>query len=419
MNAGWFERALAESGFLARYPMYAGVLSRMDPIATDTVAVMAVALRRLSAPEGRIQLLVNLAYLDAHPEHFAGVLLHEIHHVVLGHLSSPKLHMVENVTAMEIAMELSANERIVEKLPSPVLRIEQLAAIGIAPGQSTIERYAILAEAVRCGRIKLPRKIRTWDSHRTSRCRNVGPGLGDRLDARSHGATERNWNRSGGLGLPTFPEEIARMREAIHAHLRGERGGDDDGARDPNRMRAAKSLDRLVVEESGERAIDWPRVLHEAFPRRRVVRPDYLRVNRRFPDRIGELPGRTRRPPRPSLLVGVDTSGSMNVDRLGRIAHEIRRLARHARVTIAECDAALQRVYPLASRLGPFVGGGDTDYVPVFEEARTRGNRYEGVVYFTDGKCDVPPAPPISTLWVLVNDDPFDCPWGETVRIVD
>ena len=419
MTPGWFERALDESHFLARYPMYAGVLARMDPVATDSVDVMAVALRRLAAPEGRLQLLVNVAYLEAHPEDFAGVLLHEIQHVVLGHLSSAKLHVVSNVSAMEVAMELSANEAVHEPLPEPVLRIEQYARLGIAPGQSTLQRYAILAEAVRRGACRLPRRASTWDAHRT-RCRGVGPGLGDRLDARAHGATERNWNRFGGLGLPSFPEEIEAMKRQIRAHLRGERGGDDDPSRDPLRERLAKSLDRLVVEVGGVREIDWPRVLANAFPRRRVVEPDYLRPNRRFPSRIGEIPGRARRPPRPSLLVGIDTSGSMNVDRLGRVAHEVRRLARHARLTIAECDAALQRVYALPPRLGPFVGGGDTDFVPVFDEAHARGTRFEGLVYFTDGKGDLPPEPPsIATLWVLTNEDPFDCPWGATMRLRD
>lgn len=416
VTPGWFERALVTSGLLGRFPMYAGILARMDPVATDKVPVMAVALRRRNTPEGRIQLLVNVEYLAAHPEYFTGVLIHEIQHVVLGHLSDARLHAVENGRAMEIAMELSANEPIVDPLPGGVIRIEMFAKLGIARGQTTVQRYAILAEAVRCGKLRLPHRARTWDSHRP-RCDGaaMGPGLGDSLDARGHRSSERNWNRQWGLGLPTIPEEIARMKSLIRQHLRGEHGGADDIVRDPTRRRLAKDLDRFVVESRGGREVDWPRVLASAFPKRRVVHPDYLRPNRRFPDRIGEIPGRARRPPRPNLLVGVDTSGSMNVDQLAHVAHEVRRLGAHATVTIAECDAAVQRVYALRASLGPFVGGGDTDFAPVFEEA---GSRFDGVVYFTDGKGEYPERPPpLATLWVLTNQDPFDCPWGATLRI--
>jgi hypothetical protein len=177
------------------------------------------------------------------------------------------------------------------------------------------------------------------------------------------------------------------------------------------------------------------------------VNPSYLRPNRRFPQRVGEIPGRTRRPPRPELLVAIDTSGSMTGDILDRVAREVRRLAMHARLTIVECDAAVHRIYPLGSRLGPFIGGGDTDFSPVFDEARrsdracpeyARGRggaegegpkasreieardtqRFEGLVYFTDGKAAMPPAPPrLPVLWALTHDDPFLVDWGTIVRL--
>ena len=148
-----------------------------------------------------------------------------------------------------------------------------------------------------------------------------------------------------------------------------------------------------------------------------MVHPDYLRPNRRFPDRVGEIPGRRRRPPKPRLLVGIDTSGSMTSEALDRVAKEIQRLARLARLTLVECDAAVHRIYPMAGRLGPFVGGGDTDFVPVFDEARA-GRDFEGLVYFTDGKGNLPAvAPSVPTLWALTHGDPFNPGWGLVIRL--
>lgn len=419
LREGWFERWLVETGFLTRYPHYAGVLARMDPIATQAVETMAVALRRWDDPRARIQLLANLDYFEEHPEHRAGILLHEIQHVVLGHLGSLKLHAVPHPRLMELAMELSANEPVLEAVPGG-LHIHMFAELGISAGQSTMERYALLAEAYEDGRLSIMDwwSSRMLDVHRPRRdgaCRDSG--LGDFLDARSDRATQRNWNRSWGLGDPSLPHELEQMKAAIAAHLRGERGGTDDPLLDPMRRRVAKELDRIIVESRVGRALDWRRVLREAFPRRRLVHPDYLKPNRRFPARIGEIPGRTRRPPRPALLVGVDTSGSMSVDTLSRVSREIALLALHARLTIVECDAAVHRIYPLAGSLGPFIGGGDTDFAPVFEEAKD-ARRFDGLVYFTDGKGEMPPTPPaLPTLWVLTHEDPFDARFGVIVRL--
>ncbi len=100
---------------------------------------------------------------------------------------------------------------------------------------------------------------------------------------------------------------------------------------------------------------------------------------------------------------------------LDRVAREIGRLAVYARLTIVECDAAVHRVYPLGARLGPFVGGGDTDFAPVFDEAR--GQRFEGVVYFTDGRGVMPGSRRRCRRCGDHADDPFLADWGAIVRL--
>lgn len=419
---GWFDRWLAASGALARHPQYVGVLARMSPVASRAVNTMAVALQRPRDPASRVDLLVNVAYFEAHPEHWAGILQHEIHHVVLGHLTDTKFHYVDRPRLMELAMEVSANELVVDALPDGVVLLRDFTALGLAPGQSTMQRYVLLVAAQRAGLLRDDSYAgRMVDAHHPGGDgASQGAGLGDVLDRRSDGASARNWNRVGGLAPPTDPYMLARMKQSLHDHLRGAAGGDDDLVRDPSQPRLAKELERVFVEAGGRRELDWPRVLARAFPQRRVVRPDYLRVNRRFPQRLGEIPGRARRPPRPSLLACVDTSGSMSVEALGRVARELRRLGRHARVTVVECDAAVHRVYCLPAALGPFLGGGDTDFSPAFEAAQGGHRGHEGLVYFTDGRGEYPTrAPGIPTLWVLTHDGPFACPFGAVVRLLD
>ena len=94
LRLGWFEAMLDETGFLQRYPHYAGVLARMIPVATNSVEAMAVCLRRWDDRGSTVQLLVNLDFFEKNPQYRAGVLLHEIQHVLLGHLTEIKFHAV-------------------------------------------------------------------------------------------------------------------------------------------------------------------------------------------------------------------------------------------------------------------------------------------------------------------------------------
>jgi hypothetical protein len=414
---GWFEQMLLETRFLQRFPHYAGVLSRMDPVATRTVPVMAVGKRRWGAERSRLLLLVNCEYFRTHPEYRAGVLLHEIQHVLAGHIEDSSFHRVSYPRIMEVAMELTANEPIdPAELPADGFTLDRFTRVGVRPGQSTFERYVLLRDAFEAGRLKM-RDLwvhKMIDSHRPRDAGAPCSGLGDVLDARSDRATDANWaGQDLALGAPSSRAEIERMKERIARHLRGERGGGDDAKRG-NTLRA-KELERVVFERGDRQILDWSRILRETFHQRRTVKPDYLRPNRRFPERVGEVPGRRRRPPPLWLLAAIDTSGSMDRASFARIARELRALRRLARLTIVECDATVHRTYPLPARLTVFIGGGDTDFAPAFKELH---REHEGLVYFTDGRGTLPEvAPDVPTLWAVTHDDPFLPDFGAIVRL--
>jgi predicted metal-dependent peptidase len=412
---GSFAARLSQSRFLAKYPYYAGVVARMEPVLTTAVPSMAVALRRMDKPDARVLLLMNPDYFAIYPEYFSGVLLHEIRHVLCGHLSDELFHRVSYRRAMEVAMEITANEGIDEPLPSDGFVIEAYSKFGVRPGQSTLERYVCLRTALESGQLKMQDLwgASMMDSHRPRQSGQRCAGLGDVLDSRSDGASDRNWSQNGwGLSAPSSQDTIDEMRRSIAQHLQGERGGSDDLLRDFEQPRLAKELQRVVRLGATVTRMDWPTILQQAFPRRRLVVADYLRPNRRFVDRVGEIPGRRRRPPMRSLLVAIDTSGSMNGETLDRVSSQIRQLARYARLTILECDAAVHRIYPLSAQLHTMIGGGDTDFGPVFDEAQRHRN-VDGLIYFTDGKGVMPVQPPaIATLWVLTSDDAFSSSFG-------
>ncbi len=403
----WFTAYVTGPEFLPGYPYYAAVLARMQAVDDPGVPVMAV-----SAHAKHVWLHINGAFFLKQDQHkrfvnmpfFKGVLLHEVHHVVLGHLSDPEYDSPAHPQLMELAMELSANEYIKESLPGDPPQWWKYKQFGIAAGQSTTERYELLVKAQRAGAcIAVP--SRWLDSHLI---RGVGriqipggkPDLSKyirikRLVSEAVSQTQRNRARMGhgsGPGGSLAGRDPGNFIEEL----------DDAPAPPPPRM-------------------DWKTALRLfATPQKRAF-TTYTRPNRRFPKRVGEIPGRIRRPDiaKPKrLMVAIDTSGSMSTNELNEIAGELKRLGTLARFSIAECDTIIHRVYRFEGKFEEAAGRGGTDLRPVFEPAFLAEHRPDGVVYFTDGIGPYPLHPPgVPTLWVLTKGWPFACPWGQKASL--
>src|SRR5690349_19460565 len=81
----WLDAFRRSPAFLERYPFYAAILGRMAPVSDPSVKRMAVSLHG-----GRFYLHINVDSFVREPQFLLGVLLHEVHHVALGHLCHPK-----------------------------------------------------------------------------------------------------------------------------------------------------------------------------------------------------------------------------------------------------------------------------------------------------------------------------------------
>jgi predicted metal-dependent peptidase len=382
-----------DPAFLDRYPYYAAVLARLIPVADPSVARMAVSLM-----DGRFYLHVNVDSFVAEPQYLRGILLHEVHHVVLGHLGHPKFADAAEPELLDLAMEMSANEHIEEPLPNPIVW-RAYAAAGIRAGQSTLERYEKLREALRDGAYK---------------ARPV-PGIGqDRAD-------DHRFLR----GKSRDPGAVEQTRQLLQKAI-AEADQDVQGDDGPRRLLAGKLPGRIVEELTGvtgpaESALDWKVALRMFVARARAPVHTYARPNRRFPGRVGEVPGRTFSPriiDRPRVLVAIDTSLSMTSAELAEIARQLSRMAEHATLVVAECDTEITRVYPFAGTLDEVAGRGGTDLRPVFAPAFLGAQKVDGVVYFTDGEGPFPEQPPpVPVLWVLTKAGQFPCRWGEQARL--
>jgi predicted metal-dependent peptidase len=103
----------------------------------------------------------------------------------------------------------------------------------------------------------------------------------------------------------------------------------------------------------------------------------------------------------------IDTSGSIDNKTLQTFLSEINHIQKcGAEITLIQCDAAVQEI----TRYNPkkdirIIGGGGTNFDPVFELLKTSKYRFGGVIYFTDG-CAPEPKVKINTplLWVITPD---------------
>ena len=107
-----------------------------------------------------------------------------------------------------------------------------------------------------------------------------------------------------------------------------------------------------------------------------------------------------------SILVAVDTSGSVNNDELSDFFSEITYIYKAgARITILECDARISANYEYTGKwTGKVHGRGGTDFQPVIDYYRNNKKDYAALIYFTDGECCIPENVPMDTIWVITSE---------------
>src|SRR5262245_57057757 len=291
----WFQQFVRETDFLHRYPLYAGVLAQLDFEATTQVPVMGIRWR-----DGDYCLLVNEAFFARRPRFRAGVLLHEVHHLVLGHLVRRAFFDVAHQDLMQVAMETSANEYVTEPLPAPIVW-QQFRNVGLGPHQSTQQRYELLV----AGRDRVDahtlRQVSQFDDHGGGDD-GLGLGIQDLLRGRAlPGAAAAKLN--------VVLQRARPIGRAAHRAVVATRPGPQpppDGARQtPAAVREqfawivgqygflGRDLDAVLEELAptrGPARVDWRTALRAFAARERGV--DWQRPNRRQPHRLLEVPGR-------------------------------------------------------------------------------------------------------------------------------
>ena len=163
---------------------------------------------------------------------------------------------------------------------------------------------------------------------------------------------------------------------------------------------------------------DWRKTLERFIAAVKKPEASYARPSRRLPELVGLVPGLRTPPARLRLMVVLDTSGSVKAAELSAMGRELRNIARHADVTLVECDTAVRRVTPFRGSLRVVSGRGGTDLRPPFAPDLLSRLRPDAMVFFTDGLGPAPArGPRVPVLWCLVGANRRPARWGRVARI--
>ena len=120
--------------------------------------------------------------------------------------------------------------------------------------------------------------------------------------------------------------------------------------------------------------------------------------NRKFP----ESPG-LKLKMKQHMLLGIDTSQSVNDDELLEFMNEIHHIYKAGvDITIIQCDTSIKSIEPYKGKPEiTILGRGGTEFDPVLEYYNDNNKKYTSLVYFTDGECYTRVKPKGHVLWVL------------------
>jgi len=192
--------------------------------------------------------------------------------------------------------------------------------------------------------------------------------------------------------------------------------------------KAAKAVGKLpasverMIEELVNVSTPWHIILERFMSGKIKDGYSWQRPNRRFIHQGLYLPGSDYKPKMGSVVIGVDTSGSIGQKELNEFNGHVNRIldtCNPEMVYVVYCDAEVNHVdeyepsdFPV--KLEPH-GGGGTAFEPVFNWVDDNGIEAEAIVYLTDGYGDQNHfTTKHETVWLTTHSEDFN--WGTVIK---
>ena len=321
-----------------------------------------------------MQLTVNPEfYTSLSEDHRSGLIKHELLHIAFGHLIMRDLYSDHKL--FNIAADLEINQYIPEhKLPDGGLLLSSFPELNLPNKAGTKKYYELLEQAREDGSSPSLDSLMDQMDGNSQYCH----GTWDEFDELSE-ADKKLVQKQVDHQLKEATEETIKKQGTVPGEL-------------------SELIERLMHVEPAK--FDWKGYLRRFVGNSSIVYTKKLR--RKYNKRYSENPG-LKIKFKNHILVGVDTSGSVNSDELKEFFSELTHMHKTGhKITVAQCDTRLNSVKEFNPKKDWEIHGrGGTSFQPVIDHFNEKKGAYTALIYLTDGEAYAPEDCPKNTLWVL------------------
>lgn len=330
-----------------------------------------------------MQLTINPEfYMELKEEHRYGLIKHELLHIAFGHLITRDLYSDKKL--FNIAADLEINQYILEsKLPEGGLLLSSFPELNLPKKAGTDKYYELLKQAQQDGTSPTLDSLMSKMDGTTPHCHSTWDDFNDLSEADKKLVQKQ---------IEHQLKESAEQTIKRHGTVPGE---------------LADLIHRLTHVEPAK--FDWKGYLRRFVGNSSVVYTKKLR--RKYNKRYAANPG-LKIKFKNHILVGVDTSGSVNNEELTEFFSELTHMHKTGhKITVAQCDTQLSSVKEFSpNKDWEIHGRGGTSFQPVIDHYNEKKGHYTALIYLTDGEAYPPEDCPKNTLWCLssisqMNDD--------------
>ena len=321
-----------------------------------------------------MQLTVNPEfYTNLSEDHRSGLIKHELLHIAFGHLIMRDLYSDHKL--FNIAADLEINQYIPEeKLPDGGLLLSSFPELNLPDRAGTKRYYELLEEAQKDGTSPSLDNLMDQMDGSSQYCHDTWNDFDDLSEA-----DKKLVQKQIDHQLKEATEETVKKQGSVPGEL-------------------SELINRLMHVEPAK--FDWKGYLRRFVGNSSIVYTKKLR--RKYNKRYSENPG-LKIKFKNHILVGVDTSGSVNTNELKEFFSELTHMHKTGhKITVAQCDTKLNSVKEFNPKKDWEIHGrGGTSFQPVIDHFNEKRGAYTALIYLTDGEAYAPDDCPKNTLWVL------------------
>jgi len=319
------------------------------------------------------QLTINPEfYNDLSEDHRFGLIKHELLHIAFGHLITRDRYSDKKL--FNIAADLEINQYILEsKLPDGGLLLSSFPELKLPQKAGTDKYYELLQEAQEDGTCPSLDNLMNKMDGESPYCHSTWDEFDDLPEA-----DKKLLQKQIEHQLKESAEQTIKKQGTVPGEL-------------------AELIHRLMNIEPAK--FDWKQYLRRFAGNSSIVYTKKLR--RKYNKRYAANPG-LKIKFKNHILVGVDTSGSVNNDELKEFFSELTHMHKTGhKITVAQCDTRLNSVKEFnPNKDWEIHGRGGTSFQPVIDYYNEKKGLYTALIYLTDGEAYTPENCPNNTLWV-------------------